>query len=430
MAVTQTSTLTNSRRIQYLNQYLAGGLRRRFYDSIAAPISESSAAAGAAQAMADLCKGGTVRISFLSDMAITTTSLSEVQDITPQVLADAYTDVTVDMFGDAVQTSQKALIQHFTDYDSRHPEKVGLNMMEMVDFKAMEAALGGSLVYRAAARASLDAGTTAHRASDTIFAGVAASLSHFNCPGWEGEGKPTSWAALTDHFVLNDIASGGNVVNVAQYQDGDMVLNNEVGRLHQFRIVASGYAKILFGAGVDNSSASATTLSSAVARLAKTIVVGANTNLAVGDWANIWNAEETASTFYPDNERVKIAAISGTTLTIVGEGENGGLRWAHAAGKTVGNADSAHIITFAGPSSLAKVYAPVVGEFGELVGPKLQGLAEQWTSFAWKWYIMMPLHEATRVTNPEYRWTPEMVTPRHSFNSIEEGRNDYQGLLM
>jgi len=258
--------------------------------------------------------------------------------------------------------------------------------MELVDFKAMEAALGGSLVYRYAARSSLDAGNTLHHATDSRFASIAARLSHFNCPGWEGEGRPTSWAALTDHFVLNDIAQGDHVVNVAQYQDGGMVLNNEVGRLHQFRLVASGYAKILYGAGVDNSSASATTLSSAVARLAKTIVVGANTNLAVGDLINIWNAEETASTFYPDNERVQIGAISGTTLTIVGEGENGGLRWAHAAGKSVNNADSAHIITFAGPSSLAKIYAPSIGEFGELVGPLLQGLAQQWTSFAWKWF--------------------------------------------
>ena len=132
MAVTQTSTLTNSRRIQYLNDYMAGAVRRRFYDVIAAPISELSAAAGAAQAMADLCKGGTVRLTFISDMGITTTPLSEVQDITPQILADAYTDVTVDMFGDAIQASQKALIQHFTDYDNRSPKKVGLNMNNRV----------------------------------------------------------------------------------------------------------------------------------------------------------------------------------------------------------------------------------------------------------------------------------------------------------
>ena len=386
MTVTQVSTLSNSLKVQRTNDYQRGGLRRRLYDMLAQPINETSGAAGAAQAMSDLCKGGTVRLTYISDMAVTTTSLSEVQDITPQVLDDAYVDVTVDMFGDAIQTSQKALIEYFTNYDSRSPAAVGLNMMELVDFKAMEKALSGSVVTRNGTRANLDAGTTASRASETIFANVAAQLSHFNVPGWEGEGRPPSWAGITDHFVLNDIAAGGNVVNVAIYQDGAMVLNNEVGRLHNFKIIASGWAKILYGAGVDNSTTIATTLSAAATRLAKTIVVGSETSIAAGQWLNLFGTEETASTFYPDSERVRVASVSGTTITIAGEGDNGGLRWAHAIGTNVTNADSAHIITFGGPASLAKVYAPVIGEFGELVGPKQQGLAEQWTSYAWKWF--------------------------------------------
>ncbi len=259
--------------------------------------------------------------------------------------------------------------------------------MELVDFKAMEAALGGALVQRNGNRADLDAGTTASRANETIFANVAGRLSHFNIPGWEGEGRPPSWAGITDHFVLGDIATGGNVVNVAIYQDGDMVLNNEVGRLHNFKILASGWAKILYGAGADAHSTVATTLSSAAARLATTIVLGTTSNLAVGYWLNLFGTEETASTFYPDSERVKITSLgTGNSIVIAGEGENGGLRFAHAAGTNATDADSAHIIMFGGPASLAKVYAPSIGEFGELVGPLQQGLAEQWTSYAWKWF--------------------------------------------
>ena len=387
MAVTQLSTLTNSLKVQRTNDYQQGGIRRRLYDILAQPINETSGAAGAAQAMADLCRGGTVRLTYISDMAVTTTPLSEVQDIVPQVLADAVVDVNVDMFGDGIQTSQKALIEHFTNYDSRSPRAVGLNMMELVDFKAMEAALGGALVQRNGNRSDLDAGTTASRANETIFANVAGRLSHFNIPGWEGEGKAPSWAGITDHFVLNDIATGGNVVNVGIYQDKDIILNNEVGRLHNFKILASGWAKILYGAGADAHSTVATTLSSAAARLATTIVLGTTTNLAVGYWLNLYGTEETASTFYPDSERVKITSLgSGNSIVIAGEGENGGLRFAHPAGTNATDADSAHIIMFGGPMSLAKVYAPSVGEFGELVGPKQQGLAEQWTSYAWKWF--------------------------------------------
>ena len=390
MTVTQTSTLSNSLRIQYLNDYVVGAAKRRFYDIVASPIDELSAAAGAAQSMADLSKGGTVRITFLSDMGISTTPLSQISDITPQTLADASTDITVDMFGDGIQTSQKALIQYFTNYGSSSPMKVGQNMMEFVEFKAGEAALNGSLVYRAAARASLAAGTTTHYASDGVFANVAARLSQFSCPGWEGEGKPTSWAALMDHFVLNDIARGANgtvVLNVAQYQDKDMVLNNEVGRLHSFRVVASGFAKTLYGGGLSTGGNTiATTLASAAARLARTIAVGTTTNLAVNQWLNIVDGTESSSTFYPGNERVKVISGSSTALVIVGEGPNGGLKFAHAAGATVQDADSVHTILFGGPQSMAKIFAPDIGEFGELVGPKKQGLADQWTSFAWKWY--------------------------------------------
>jgi hypothetical protein len=390
MTITQSSTLSNSLRIQYLNDYQRGAMRRRFYDIIAAPIDQLSAAAGAAQGMADLCKGGTVRVTFLSDMNVTTTALSEISDITPQTLADAVADVTVDMFGDGIQTSQKALIEYFTNYGSSSPEKVGLNMMDLVDFKAMEAAMAGSLFYRAVARSSLAAGTTTHYASDSVFANVAARLSQFNCPGWEGEGKPTGWVALMDHFVLNDISRGANgtvLLNVAQYQDKEIVLNNEVGRLHSFKVVASGFAKTLYGAGLSTGGNTiATTLASAAARLARTIAVGSTTNLAVNQWLNIITGAESSSTFYPENERVKVISGSSTALVIVGEGPNGGLRFSHAAGATVQDADSVHTIIFGGPSSLAKVWAPEIGEFGELVGPKKQGLADQWTSFAWKWF--------------------------------------------
>lgn len=390
MTVTQSSTLTNSLRIQYLNDYLMGAQRRRFYDQIAAPVDELSAAAGTANDMASLCKGGTVRITFLSGMNVTTSALSEISDITPQTLADAVADVTVDMFGDAIQTSQKALIEYFTNYGSSSPQKVGQNMMELVDFKAMETAMSGSLVYRGAARSSLAASTTTHYASDGVFANVAARLSAFNCPGWEGSNKPVGWAALMDHFVLNDIARGSNgtiLLNVAQYQDKEIVLNNEVGRLHSFKCVASGFAKTLFGAGVSTGmNTIATTLASAAARLARTIAVGTTTNLAVNQWLNIITGAESATTYYPENERVKVISGSSTALVIVGEGENGGLRFSHAAGATVQDADSVHTVIFGGPSSLVKVWAPDIGEFGELVGPKKQGLADQWTSFAWKWF--------------------------------------------
>ena len=78
--------------------------------------------------------------------------------------------------------------------------------------------------------------------------------------------------------------------------------------------------------------------------------------------------------------------LTGTTVTISGMGSNGGLKYDHLSGVAVRNADTVVPVVFGGPESLAKVYDTEVGEYGQIVGPKLTGLAEQWTTLAWKWY--------------------------------------------
>jgi len=70
----------------------------------------------------------------------------------------------------------------------------------------------------------------------------------------------------------------------------------------------------------------------------------------------------------------------------VGAGANGGFKFEHASGTAVRNADSVYPVLWGGPKSLAKVYATEVGEFGEVVGPKMSGMVDQFVSLAWKWY--------------------------------------------
>jgi hypothetical protein len=96
--------------------------------------------------------------------------------------------------------------------------------------------------------------------------------------------------------------------------------------------------------------------------------------------------EETASTFYATNERVKPLSASTVTITFAGEGENGGFRFAHATGTAVRNADSAYTICFAGPQSLVKAYDPGTGEFGTFVPPHVTGNLNQFTTAGWKFY--------------------------------------------
>src|SRR5690606_2524316 len=108
--------------------------------------------------------------------------------------------------------------------------------------------------------------------------------------------------------------------------------------------------------------------------------------------------EETGSTHYPDNEIVWVddTWTSGTTIPIIGTGANGGLKFAHATGVAVRNADHAYPVVFGGPASIAKLYASnyisdagtemSAGDMGVMVGPKPAGNLNQWALMGWKFY--------------------------------------------
>jgi len=183
-------------------------------------------------------------------------------------------------------------------------------------------------------------------------------------------------------------------------------LNFELGKIGPFRLIVSPWAKVFGAAGADNASAVATTLGAAADPLDLTITVSANTNIAAGQWLTI-GTEETANTHYAGNERVKVASVSGTTITIIGEGPNGGLRFAHASGVAVRNADSVFTIMYGGPASLAKLYATEIGEYGQVVGPKRTGNLDQFVTLGWKFYGGYGRIAENRILRGEYSVSAE-----------------------
>ena len=193
--------------------------------------------------------------------------------------------------------------------------------------------------------------------------------------------------AIVHPDAFHDLATGGNVVSIAQYQNQNIIINSELGFLNGFRIIVSPWAKVFMGAGATATSSIETTLGAALAAQATSATVASGTNIEDGAMLSI-GTEETSTTYYPMNERVRYySGADGTTLTFVGQSENGGVKYAHANGVAVNNNDSVYPVIFGGPRSVAKVFASDAGgEYGEPVGPLKQGLAEQWVSLAWKWY--------------------------------------------
>jgi len=374
--------LDDSVRTQFIADYEASLYYDRVYDQLAAPIGKP---------MEELQKGSSVQVNFLSKMDIPTTAISEVADLVPQALRDSTASVTPTSRAGAVQVSENIWIKAYTNYHEEVARTVAENANETIDGLARDAATQGSLVIRSAARASLDAGTTSHRGRENEFISAGSRLYALKAPMFiSADGATKVWAAITTPDVFHDVRRDGNLQAVGQYQKAGIHLNWELAQIGPFRVVVHPWAKVFGAAGDDAGStvSVATTLNSAAQKLATTIAVAAGTNMALasaGRWLTI-GTEETANTHYPDNEMVWLTGFTGSTATIVGQGPNGGLRFDHASGAGVRSADNVHTIVFGGPMSLAKVYATSVGEYGQLVGPKRDGLVDQFLSLGWKWY--------------------------------------------
>jgi N4-gp56 family major capsid protein len=382
MALQTTTNLSNSIRAMYGATYLEAAMRTRLYDQFSTGIEQYNVETAARM-------GSSVVLPFLSVLPIATAVISQSTDITPRAFRDATVSITPTSRADAIQWAEAVDIQAFTNYGESRFAAIGEQQMRSVDWLAMTAALQGSLVQRAAARASLDAGTSGHRLSDSVISEVDAMLRTLRCP-YMLDGNRQMWMALMHPAAFHDLRVGGNVVSVGQYQNGRILLNFELGEIGPFKLIVSGDSKVFGAAGADNASNVDTTIAaslggSANQALGTTIEVASATNITDGDWLTI-GTEETGNTFDDVMERVKYVSTSSTTITIVGSGPNGGLLNDHPVGSPVRNADSVYPTLFGSPYSLVKLYDAPTGEYGMPVGPEEGGLVRQFRSLGWKFY--------------------------------------------
>jgi hypothetical protein len=219
---------------------------------------------------------------------------------------------------------------------------------------------------------------------------AAAMFQEFKPPAFvNSDGSLQRLVAIMSPMAYHDFReeASSSVVAVGQYQQAGIILNWELGEYGAYRILVSPWAKVFGAAGAAAGTAPvATTLAAAVSRLDTTFTVASSANMdtSVNRWLTI-GTEETGGTNYPDNERVWLTAHTAGG-TIVGSGANAGFRHGHAAGKMVDNSDSVHTVVLGGPESLGKIYAAELGEFGQIIGPKLDGIVDQFITLGFKWH--------------------------------------------
>jgi hypothetical protein len=375
----ETGNLTNAVRTKYAAKYIEAAELQRVYDRLAFPVGKLGVENAAFLA-------NSVTLNFLSDMQPGVSTISETTDVSPVTLRDATTTISPTSRYGALQWSEALELKAYTNYGEERFKLLGKNQMESVDLLAQAAALQGAVIQRVpTARSSLDAGTATHRCTDSAFTYADAKLQTLKCPPYLGNGR-NQYFAIMHPYAYTDLRLGGNVVTVGQYQAKEIILNWELGQLGPFKLIVTPWAKSFWSAGANNGTAVGTTVATTAPKaLDKTMTVAANTNMFNGQVLTVGTLE-TANTHYPMNERIVVTDASTTTIGLAGEGANGGLRFDHVIGETVSNADNVFPVVFGGPSSIAKLYDESVGEYGEIVGPKRQGLLDQFGSIGWKWY--------------------------------------------
>lgn len=386
MAVQTTSNLSNSVRARYQNMYEQALFAQRVYDRLAAPVGSD---------MARFIQGSSIVIPFMSKMDIGTGTISEITDKTPQALKDATVSITPTSRGEVLQQSELIHIQNYAEnFESELINVLAENAVESIDLVAQAQALQGNFVMRAVARASLDAGTAGHRLSEAEFDKAGNMLYEFKVPMWMPSGDANlseddsggAWFAIIPPDAYYDLrVNSTNITAIYQYQQGEKYFKHELGALGKFKLIVAPWAKVFGGAGADNGTAVATTLSAAADKLDTVITVASATNITVGRYLTI-GTEETGDTHYETNQRVRVASVNGNDVTIIAAGANGGLRFDAANGAAVRNADSVYPVVYGGPGSLKKWWNPGTGEFGEVVVDNEVGSLNQWVSRGWKWY--------------------------------------------
>ena len=370
--------LSSATWAKYLPEYVRGARFERVYDAFAMDNVIPD------ERMGDLWKSSSINLEFLSELEPGTETIPESLDVNASAFRDATFQITPTSRFGLLEASERLMNSAGTNYSSERFYMLGKHHAMTLDLIANNLANQGGSVTRSAARTSLDAGTAADRLLASAFTNAQSNLMDKQVAGFLDAGR-LMWFSILHPFAHADLRADTPILTTGEYQKANIILRHELGELGPFKLIVSPSAKMFYGGGAANASAIETTLNGAVNALAKTMVVASAANIDVGDFMLV-GTHETGDIHSPTNERVQAVSVVSTTIGISGSGPNGGFRYDHASGVAVSNDDSVASVTFGGPRSLAKVFDPVTGEFGEVLPPDKVGALKHVYQLGWKWY--------------------------------------------
>ena len=201
--------------------------------------------------------GATHTFTIFQDLAVASTELSEVTDVTPVALSDSQVSVTMKEYGNAVVTTAKLRATSFIDVDPVAANAVGYNAGISIDSVCRDVLQAGTNVIYATGGATDPSSRATVQPEDLLAANdvrkVVAQLRKANVPTING-----SYVGFIHPDVSYDFRSATDAAawrTPANYVNPEGIYNGEIGMFEGVRFMESSRAP-LFANASDGSGSS------------------------------------------------------------------------------------------------------------------------------------------------------------------------------
>jgi N4-gp56 family major capsid protein len=207
--------------------------------------------------VAQAMPGSSVKFTIFNDLSEKTSTLTEDTDVTPVVMGDSQVEVTLEEYGNAVNTTAKLRGTSFLDVDAAAANLVGYNAGISIDGVIRDVlAAGTNVIYGAGGSGSVPTARNTITATDIIEANdvrkVVAALRKANAVSFNG-----MYMGYIHPDVSYDLRKETGVASWRDphvYSDPANIYNGEVGAFEGVRFIETPRAKIFENASNGSGS--------------------------------------------------------------------------------------------------------------------------------------------------------------------------------
>lgn len=208
------------------------------------------------QPVAQSMPGSSVKFTIFNDLAAATSTLTEDTDVTPVVMSDSQVEVTLNEYGNAVNTTAKLRGTSFLDVDSAAANVVGYNAGISIDSVIRDVLAGGSNVVYGGGGTTTPSARNNVKAADIIEANdvrqVVAALRKANAVSFNG-----MYMGYIHPDVSYDLRRETGVASWRDphvYSDPANIYNGEVGAFEGVRFIETPRAALFENASNGSGS--------------------------------------------------------------------------------------------------------------------------------------------------------------------------------